>query len=472
MTPKVRAGIAEPIERRGLSSYEASQVLDPRADTGAPPTRERSIDPSPDLAAKAPPLAPVFPLEDRGTGLVLYGGPPGEMRIHWTLERNDFERVAASFPPNGGYPVAVVRLRRVRPQGGTDQAQEVPLGPGVRDGAGERGVRIPTDHCRYHAELGLTNAHGGWLMLARSNGLYNAAGIGLDLVRPRKEGLEGRLGPEPPEGVLAAARGPLFPGSTAVVPPRESPPSESLRRESPPSESLRQESAPAESLRHESPPAGSLRLESPPLASPPLDSRIEPALDQRSDAVLAREFPLVPWTSSQVSAPKAAEGTAGHEWVGRGQPQAPEVPRGGGARGTGPSVAGWSASPGPARLEASPARFEASPTRPEASPSSPDHVSQAGVYEPLGSAPTRIGVPLVPLTYERPPERVNGLELEAELRVTGRAPAGSTIDLFGFPYRVGPGGRFQLYLPVTDPELLRRALEAAPPAELTHNRDD
>jgi hypothetical protein len=67
---------------------------------------------------------------------------------------------------------------------------------------------------------------------------------------------------------------------------------------------------------------------------------------------------------------------------------------------------------------------------------------------------------------------VNGLELQAELRLTGRARPGSIIDLFGFRYRVGPGGRFQMLLPVTDPELLRRALEAAPPAELTRSRED
>jgi hypothetical protein len=91
---------------------------------------------------------------------------------------------------------------------------------------------------------------------------------------------------------------------------------------------------------------------------------------------------------------------------------------------------------------------------------------------PSESVPTQIGVPLTPLTYESLPQQVNGLQLEAELRVTGRACPGSTIDLFGFRYRVGSGGRFQLLLPVTDPELLRRALEAAPPPELTQNRDD
>ncbi|MFZ0789195.1 MAG: hypothetical protein WAM94_06205, partial [Chromatiaceae bacterium] len=82
-----------------------------------------------------------------------------------------------------------------------------------------------------------------------------------------------------------------------------------------------------------------------------------------------------------------------------------------------------------------------------------------------------IGVRIEPLTYERPPERVRGLEIEAELRIHGRAEPNSTIDLFGFAYRVGPGGRFILELRVEDPDLLRRALEAAPPPELFSGRD-
>ena len=76
-------------------------------------------------------------------------------------------------------------------------------------------------------------------------------------------------------------------------------------------------------------------------------------------------------------------------------------------------------------------------------------------------------VRIEPLTYERPPARATDLELNAELRIHGRAAPNSTIDLFGFAYRVGPGGRFLLTLRVEDADLLRRALEAAPPLELS-----
>lgn len=418
MRAKARGGSPVPTEARAVPSPDAFDAVKTDGEPVAAPLVDLTLAPSPDLAARASPLVPVFPLEDRGTGLVLFEGPPGGMSIHWRLERTDFERVAVSFPPSGGVPRVVVRLRRDRPQGGSDQAQEMPLGLGVRDGSGERLVHMQTDHALYHAELGLANAHGGWLMLARSNGLYNAVGIGLDLRRLPKGGAESGLGRDVSEGTSRAAPEPVFSVAPSGIPR-----------------------------------AGS-SIEPAPIEPAPIEQvlgegQIEPALAEGAGPVLAPEFPLVPWASSQVSASKAAGIAPGSVGVGRGRVQGSGTP---GGEGGGPAAEG-SAQPG-------------------AGPGGTGPESRSDVAAPLGSAPTRIGVPLEPLRYERPPERVNGLELEAELRLTGRARPGSIIDLFGFSYRVGPGGRFQMLLPVTDPELLRRALEAAPPAELTQGRED
>lgn len=77
-----------------------------------------------------------------------------------------------------------------------------------------------------------------------------------------------------------------------------------------------------------------------------------------------------------------------------------------------------------------------------------------------------------PFVYGAAPTRVNGLRLEAELRILGEAVPGSIIDLLGHPFQVGPGGRFLLTLRVDDPDLLRRALELQPPIELKARRDD
>ena len=405
MKTNARGATPVPGEERAVPSPDALDGTT-RGGPAAVPRLDLTLAPAPGPAPAASPLAPVFPLEDRGTGLVLYGGQPGGMSIHWRLERTDFERVAVSFPPSGGAPTAVVRLRRDRPLGGSEQVQEMPLGPGVRDGSGERLVRMQTDHALYHAELGLTNAHGGWLMLARSNGLYNAVGIGLDLRRLPKGGAEIGLGRGVTGGDVPAVLEPAFPAGPAGIRPPESP-----------------------------------------IEAASGEGWIDPALDGGAGTALAPEFPLVPWASGQVSASQVA--SAVPQSVGVGRAQGPEIP---GGEGGGPVAAG-SAQLG-------------------AGAGGTGRESGGGLAASWESAPTRIGVPLEPLTYERPPERVNGLELEAELRLTGRARPGSIIDLFGFRYRVGPGGRFQMLLPVTDPVLLRRALEAAPPAELTRSRED
>lgn len=358
-------------------------------------------DPSLERAAEAPALVPIFPLEDAGTGLVLYEGPPGELRIHWRLARDDFERAAASFPVNGRRPAAVVRLRRDRPEGGTDQVEEIPLGLGVREGRGEQGVRIPTDHRRYHAELGLTNALGGWLMLARSNGLYNAQGIGVDvegMALAREASSHGR-------GAASAVSAPTI-ASTTVLPA-------------------------ASAL------SGGLP--------------VEPALGDRPPPLGAQDFPLVAWEPSPLTARVSPGGAAEPE----------------------PRVPGGPVGFGPRRPEASVPAGRGQADQPEGlvagglTPSLGE-----GLAGPPGAIAPRIVAAIEPLTYESPPTLVNGLELEAELRILGRARPGSSVDLFGFQYQVGPGGRFQLVLPVTDPQILRRALEAAPPPELIQHRGD
>lgn len=367
-----------------------------------------SVDPS--LAAVSLPLEPVFPQEDRGTRLVLYAGPPGELRVHWRLERDDFERAAGSFPPAGQRPRAVLRLRRDRPEGGSDQAaDEIPLGPDLGDGCGDCRIGVPADHCLYRAELGLRNSDGGWLMLVRSNALYGAAGVGLDLGRlPRDP-----LGPSP---------SPLSQDAQAMSGPASV--------------------APAVAREPGAQDQGALV--------------VEPALAEAPGVTLAREFPLVPWASG-LQVPQSSPG-------GTVPPSASLV---GVAKGYGADTQGL----GMVTQVAGAPPFEAAAMGLHAAQMPAPGTRQGAGPEPLGCESPRIGVTLAPLTYERPPERVNGVELEAELRISGRAPPGSVIDLFGLPYRVGPGGRFQLSFPVTDPQILRLALRASPLAGLEGPQD-
>jgi hypothetical protein len=91
------------------------------------------------------------------------------------------ERFGSGFAVNGTRPAPVLRLRRSRPEGGTELADEVSLIRVARERSGDAGFRVGPGLALYHAELGLAAADGGWLMLARSNRLDNAARIGLRL---------------------------------------------------------------------------------------------------------------------------------------------------------------------------------------------------------------------------------------------------------------------------------------------------
>jgi hypothetical protein len=52
--------------------------------------------------------------------------------------------------------------------------------------------------------------------------------------------------------------------------------------------------------------------------------------------------------------------------------------------------------------------------------------------------------------------------LSAELLVQGSAPPNTLLDLGGHAYRVGPGGRFLLRIPIREREIIMRVLASLP----------
>ncbi|GAB0148991.1 hypothetical protein McPS_17310 [Marichromatium sp. PS1] len=95
----------------------------------------------------------------------------------------------------------------------------------------------------------------------------------------------------------------------------------------------------------------------------------------------------------------------------------------------------------------------------------PADVSRPEEARLVGQAPPR-------LEYAQPSPRAEDVVVEARLCVSGWAPPGREIDLFGQPYRVGPGGRFQFECRVEDPELLRAILAQHPPALASRTEED
>jgi hypothetical protein len=102
----------------------------------------------------------------------------------------------------------------------------------------------------------------------------------------------------------------------------------------------------------------------------------------------------------------------------------------------------------------------------------PDTGSSDGARSSDRAASPRVRPsPTAPMIYGQVTPRAGTLIIEAELRVNGCAAPGSRIDLFGVPFRVGPGGRFQVSIRVEDPTLIRRAFELNPP-QLPQRDDD
>ncbi|WP_296810438.1 hypothetical protein [Thiocapsa sp.] len=315
----------------------------------------------------------------------------GGICAFWHLSGDDLIPAAAGFGREGPTPVPVLRLRCVH-AGGTTQVQEVTLqlrGPG---GHGEQVFSVDAQPARYDAELGLSDAAGGWVMLARSNVLDHGARVDVRF-------------------------------STV----------ESIRT---PSGAMTEAPAPAATPRTDPPKSGS--------ATPPSSTARDPmgARSAVSEQTGIRAVDVL-----------ARRGARLDPGAGRDPDRVPD----------------HESTPS-AELPVQPDRSGQSPNRPPDSefPPSRDAVSasqsEGARPEPAHSPEQRLSPsPTAPMRYGQPTPGGAELLIEAELRVNGCAAPGALIDLFGHPYRVGPGGRFQLVVRVDDPDLIKRAFELNPP---------
>ncbi|BCU07095.1 hypothetical protein [Allochromatium tepidum] len=167
---------------------------------------------TPDLVPPAAPLVPVFPLAGPVGPLALYPGLEGEVRVRWRLRADEVAGHGARFPHADGAPQAVLRLGRVH-AGGCEPVREQTLHLSGLSGSGEIAFPVGDDCALFEAELGLMNPEGGWLLLARSNRLRQARGLGLESLRPAPPGMDWNhaASPEPDVRAGAAAVQPLPP---------------------------------------------------------------------------------------------------------------------------------------------------------------------------------------------------------------------------------------------------------------------
>ena len=353
--------------------------------------------PDPTLADASPLAGPDFPDTSVGTRLVLYQTAAG-VDLRWQIDPADIAHARAGFGGTEARPV--LRLHRIGMAGDGRLLADTDLGDD--DAAAEHG------HAHYddgdaagllQAEIGLASADGGWLLIARSNQLRAAApaGVGFLHSTPRV----GASASSVDEADPAAAEEWAGPGAAAG-----------------------QARAPA------------------PLHLAPEFPLVDPPLSER-----ARAVPVRPGAAAGVASEPGgavAEVPAAQDAVDRagGEPafarrSDPSLVAGGQARPLlRPPGVGRGPEPPPGGVVP-----RLAPHRPSPEPSAQAWAAASPV---AGSGPLR--------------RQADGATLSAELVVHGSAPPNTLLDLGGHPYRVGPGGRFVLHIPIRDHQIILRVL--------------
>lgn len=352
-----------------------------------------------------------FPDTVQDAHLVLYPSTGGGVELRWHLDATALAHARGAFGDDHDAPSPVLRLRQLGGEEGGGGASRViadaPLEDRhmVADGLARCSAGAATGLLQ--AEIGLSTAAGGWVLVARSNRLQAIGPVGAPFLRAAG----------PPAVAAAAELAPSTepePRPAPIVPPSAMPqPLKPLGRlipdfplvQPPPSAALEAGSA--------------MSLDS--VAAAAHDDgagHISPSASGRFDRSLV---PLGPLISEAASALVPALGSALAE-----------------------------ISLGESDLSAA-----ATPSSVPDQPSGDAHTAPSGAL-PADSLPVPGSGPLRRFSVG------TASEISAELLVHGSAAPGMLLDLGGHPYRVGAGGRFAFRIPLHDWELIMRLLASVP----------
>ena len=394
-----------------------------------------------------------FPDTASGTHLVLYQTEDGAVDLRWRIAPVDIAHARAAF--GGADSHAVLRLYHLGGRGDDRLMAHADLGSDTNAEGGVAHYAGGDTQGLLRAEIGLASADGGWLLVARSNALPAAAPVAGPFQRahapaPAAPPTVAALAGTAPRGAPSVA-GPTAPAAVPAAP-----------------EQLRPGSEQPASQRSE-PPRPAPQLPEPQIPAPP---RPEPLR-------LTPEFPLVqpvlsalaaagaapggldapPQTPAGDPARDAAAGAAAGAGTSPGAPAAAGLPVGAGG--------GNDASLGPALPLG---RADGQPP-PEPPPGGvvprltqrPPRTSPGAPGQPAAAADGRSQQQAQPAPGSGPVRPAAGeATLVAELVVHGSAPPHTLLDLGGHTYRVGPGGRFELRIPIRERDVILRVLATLP----------
>jgi hypothetical protein len=351
-----------------------------------------------------------FPSVTRRTALVLFEVDPDHLQAQWQLVPDDLREAQDAFPAGASAVRPQVRLAGTGPRK-DDSPAPVYLPEAVSGDAfgGTASFRVPERAGEYVAELGVTSAEGGWLLLARSNRVRPPSPVG-DAVPPAAAAaLTG------PERTLPAGSG----GNATRVPTLPESAAEPFRR------------------RDEAPPGDfDPTLQDSGIRLPP----VFPNPARRSGWAPVAPFLCV---ITALAPP------------GQGFPSVPlPVPASSGAPSGERSAFSPSVHGDGVRAAATDEVQASSPPGPDAGVEARD-LPDFPSYDPSAAVSSHA-------LAGRGEGRAR-LELRVELLVYGEAEPGSLVRLFGQDLRVGPGGRFFLRRLLESPALEGMPLAASAP---------
>ncbi len=377
-----------------------------------------------------------FPNTAAGTHLVLYQTEDGAVDLRWRIDPADIAHARAAF--GGADAHAVLRLYHIGGQGEDRLMADADLGSDADAEGGLAHYAGAAGQGFLQAEIGLASADGGWLLVARSNSLPAAKPVGTDRFR------ELAPAPEAPPAVAALtdaqrAGADIAPAATGSESTAEVPvPPLHLEPEFPLVEP--ELSALATTGVAPGRAAAALPAQRPdggpsPAAGAAASAGAAPGIHTDNRTATGTRGPLSPAAARGIDASLGpANYAAGREGRADGQPP-PEPPPGGVVP----------------RLTQRPLRSPGQPDPP------PEPGSRQRAQPVPGSGPMR--------------PAVGEATLAAELVVHGSAPPNTLLDLGGHTYRVGPGGRFQLRIPIREREVIMRVLATLPRLPVA-GRDD
>ncbi|MGB5833592.1 MAG: hypothetical protein WBG92_16580 [Thiohalocapsa sp.] len=124
----------------------------------------------------------VFPETAEGAHLVLFQGADGGVELRWHVDDRALAHARIAFGDGPDVPLAVLRLRRLDGEVGSRLIAEASLEDGHLQAPGLARWPASSGAGLLQAEIGLSNAAGGWVLIARSNQLQLTNSVGADFL--------------------------------------------------------------------------------------------------------------------------------------------------------------------------------------------------------------------------------------------------------------------------------------------------